>query len=147
MAELYVVKTPEGKVVALTNINTFEGKYVELGYTFGLLQLPTTISLDSVVKDLEARITTTKKTVIFIDWTYYKDGNYYYVEGIIRNVGQDTKSYVKVKALAYDKQKKLVTLKEGYSDPMDLEPGQEGTFKIMVKYNERISSFEVRIDY
>ena len=68
------------------------------------------------------------------------------MEGILKNVGKDEVEYIQIKAITYDKSKKLVTLKESYSNPADLRPGQEATFKIMVKYNSRIENFELRLN-
>ncbi|GAH96513.1 unnamed protein product, partial [marine sediment metagenome] len=59
---------------------------------------------------------------IALDWVSRLDGNYYYIEGILKNVGKSKVKYIQVKAIAYDSNKKLVTLKRGYSNPADLDP-------------------------
>jgi len=178
-ADLYVVRSQEGKIIAITNQNIFKAEYQELGYTFELWlkQTERTPTLDSLVKDWESRIKEPKlnsekgkakkeaeaqiearikelekqsKTEIkVIDWTNYlsSTGNYYYVEGILKNVGKGTAEYIQVKVITYDKYKKLVSLKESYANPVNLSPGQEATFKIMINYNVKIDSFGLKVNW
>ena len=151
LADLYIVKNQEGEIVAISNQNIFKAEYQELGYIFQLWFKTTkkTPSLTDLVEGFEREITgaETQGDIKILDWINYIDGNYYYVEGILKNISKVRVRYVKVKAIAYDKAKKLVTLKESYADPYDLTPGQEATFKIMVKYNERIDNFEIRVNW
>jgi len=147
LADLYVAKDQEGKIIAITNQDIFKAEYQELGYTFELWLKAKTPTLNSLVKSFASQITGTQGDIRILDWTYYLDGNYYYVEGILKNVGKDEVEYIQIKAIAYDKSKKLVTLKQSYSNPADLRPGQEATFKIMVKYNSRIENFELRLNW
>jgi hypothetical protein len=57
-ADLYIVRDQEGKIIAITNQNTFKAEYQELGYTFGLWfkQTEMTPTLDSLVEDWESQI-------------------------------------------------------------------------------------------
>ena len=149
LADLYIVKNEMGEIVAIQNQNIFKAEYQELGYTFKLWFKTTkeTPSLSDLVRRFESQITESEGNIKILDWTNYLDGNYYYVEGILKNIGKSKVEYLKVKAIAYDKAKKLVTLKESYADPYDLAPGQEATFKIMIKYNSRIDNFELKVNW
>lgn len=148
-ADLYIVKDQEGEIVAISNQNIFKAEYQKLGYTF-LLWFKTTKrtpSLNDLVESFESRLTETQGDIKIVDWTSYLDGNYYYVEGILKNTGKSKVEYVQVKVIAYDSSKKLVTLKESYANPYDLAPGQEATFRVMVKYNSRIDNFELKVNW
>jgi len=164
-ADLYIVRNQEGKIIAITNQNIFKAEYQELGYTFELWfkQKERTPTLDSLVKDWESQIekskamipkTETEKpelkgNIKILDWTSYLSdtGNYYYVEGILKNVGKGIAKYIQVKVIAYDKYKKLVSLKESYANPVNLSPGQEATFKVMINYNPKIDNFEIKVNW
>jgi len=163
-ADLYVVRDQEGKIIAITNQNIFKAEYQELGYTFELWlkQTKRTPTLASLVKEWERQIkepeaipkTETEKPgpegdIKIVDWTNYlsSTGNYYYVEGILKNVGKGIAEYIQVKAIAYDKYKKLVSLKESYANPVNLSPGQEATFKIMINYNAKIDNFGLKVNW
>ncbi len=163
-ADLYVVSDQEGKIIAITNQNIFKAEYQELGYIFKLWfkQTGSIPTLDSLAKDWESQIKELKmipKTEIeksgprenikILDWTNYlsSTGNYYYVEGILKNVGKSIAEYIQVKVIAYDKYKKLVSLKESYANPSNLSPGQEATFKVMVNYNPKIDNFEIKVNW
>ncbi len=125
-------------------------------------QTERTPTLESLVKDWESQIKKpkaipetetekpgTKGDIKIVDWTNYlsDSGDYYYVVGILKNVGKDIAAYIKVKVIAYDKYKKLVSLEEDYADPLSLSPEQEATFKIMIKYNSKIDYFELMVNW
>jgi len=150
LADLYIVKNQEGEIVAISNQDIFKAEYQKLGYTFSLWfkEGARTPTLDSLVKSFESQISGERQEDIkIVDWTYYLDGNYYYVEGLLQNVGKSRVEYIQIQAIAYDSSKKLVTLKRSYANPADLAPGGKATFKIMVKYNERIKNFELRVNW
>lgn len=148
LADFYIVKNEKGEIVAIQNQNIFKAEYQELGYTFELWFKTTekTPSLDNLVKRIEGQLEA-QGDIKILDWTHYLDGNYFYVEGLLRNTGRDEIRYIQITAVAYDKSKKLVTLKRSYANPADLKPGQEGTFKIMIKHNARIADFEIRVNW
>jgi hypothetical protein len=102
--------------------------------------------IEARIKELESQ---SKTEIKVVDWTNYLSdtGNYYYVEGILKNVGKGIAEYIQVKVITYDKYKKLVSLKESYANPVNLSPGQEATFKIMINYNAKIDSFGLRVNW
>jgi len=144
-ANLYIINDKEGKNVCITNIDSIISKYRELGYTLILVKYSNLKLKVSEAKETE--IIQTGADIQIVDWTSYLDGNYYYIEGILKNISSNSLKYVQVKTIAYDSAKKLVTLKESYANPYDLAPGQEATFKIMVKYNSRIKNFELKVNW
>lgn len=150
-ADLYIVKNQEGKIVAISNQDNFKAEYQKLGYTFQLWFKTTkeTPSLTDLVERFEREITGAEiqGDIMIVDWVSRLDGNYYYIEGILENVGKKRVEYIQIKVIAYDSQKKLVTLKRGYANPSDLDPGQEADFKIMIKYDAKIKNFELRLDW
>ena len=152
LADLYIVKDQEGEIVAISNQDIFKAEYQKLGYTFSLWfkERARTPTLDSLVKSFESQISgETQGDIKIVDWTNYlgETGNYYYVEGILKNVGRSKVEYLQVKVIAYDRSKKLVTLKESYANPHKLAPGEEATFKVMIRYNERIDNFELKLNW
>jgi len=147
-ANLYIINDKEGKNVCITNISTLISEYGELGYTLILVKY----------SNLKLKKEGTERTEIkqdlgadirIVDWTNYigKTGQYYYIEGILENVGNDIERYVEVKVIAYDRNYKLVTLKRSYADPYHLNPGEIATFKIMITYNPKIEDFELSVDW
>ncbi|MBA7519195.1 hypothetical protein ES705_11270 [subsurface metagenome] len=160
LADLYIINDKEGKNVCITNINTEISKYQALGYELILIP-PSNLKLTFLPTLKEGEIMQTgaaeaKETEIMqspgekikiVDWTNYIDGNYYYVEGILKNVSKVKVKYAQVIVIAYDSAKKLVTLKESYANPYDLAPGQEATFRVMIKYNSRIEGFGLRVNW
>ncbi|MBA7536040.1 hypothetical protein ES705_28302 [subsurface metagenome] len=102
--------------------------------------------IEARIKELESQ---SKTEIKVVDWTNYLSdtGNYYYVEGILKNVGKGIAEYIQVKVITYDKYKKLVSLKESYANPVNLSPGQEATFKIMINYNAKIDSFGLKVNW
>ncbi len=58
LADLYIVKDQEGKIIAITNQNIFKARYQELGYIFELWlkQTKSTPTLDSLIKDWGSQI-------------------------------------------------------------------------------------------
>ena len=102
--------------------------------------------IEARIKELENQ---SKAEIKVIDWTNYLSdtGNYYYVEGILKNVGKGIAEYIQVKVITYDKYKKLVSLKESYANPVNLSPGQEATFKIMISYNAKIDNFGLKVNW
>jgi hypothetical protein len=96
------------------------------------------------IKELENK---PKAEIKFIDSTSRLSGNYYYVEGIVKNNGKGNASYVKVEIRALDKYGKLVSINDGYADPSTLAPGQEATYQIMVEYDSKIDKFDKKVSW
>jgi len=86
-----------------------------------------------------------KAEIKFIDSTNRLSGNYYYVEGILKNNGNGNAYYVKVEIRALDKYDKLVSIDYGYAQPATIAPGKEATYQIMVSYNSKIDSFDTKV--
>lgn len=74
-------------------------------------------------------------------------GNYYYVEGILKNNGKGNAYSVKVEVRALDKYGKLVSIDYGYAKPSTIAPGQEATYQIMVRYNSKIDNFDTTVSW
>lgn len=82
-----------------------------------------------------------------MDWTnrISESGNYYYVEGKVKNISSVVAKSVRVKIEALDVFNKLVLLEEGYVDPSVLQPGQIGFFSVMVDYRSNIKKFKLNM--
>ena len=102
-------------------------------------------------KEVETQTETPKKElenqpkaeIKFIDSTnrLSGSGNYYYVEGILKNIGKGYAYHLRVKIQALDKYGKLVSIDECYADPSTLAPNKEATYQAMVNYNSKIDKF------
>ena len=147
-AKMYKILDSEGNVIRLTNIPVLSIQEKEAGYTISPPpeegtnieeNLADYTEKENIIKELE---TPTKAEIKFIDSTSRLEGNYYYVEGILKNNGKGNVSYVKVGIRALDKYGKLVSINDGYADPHTLAPGQEATYQIMVAYDSKIDKFD-----
>jgi hypothetical protein len=56
----------------------------------------------------------------------------YHVKGEIKNTGNDTISFVKVKSHFYDNNMNIVAIESGYTDPISIGPGKTGDFDIIL---------------
>lgn len=56
----------------------------------------------------------------------------YNVKGEIKNTGNDTLSFVKVKSHFYDNNMNIVAIESGYTDPISIGPGKTGDFDIIL---------------
>jgi len=92
---------------------------------------------------------TIKANIEIIDWTNRLSDppQYFYVEGILKNTGNKTADFVKVKITAYDIDKKLVSINDVYADPLTIVPDQEATFKVMVERDLRIKNFGINVNW
>jgi len=92
---------------------------------------------------------TIKANIEIIDWTNRLSDppQYFYVEGILKNTGNKTADFVKVKITAYDIDKKLISLNDTYADPFTMAPNQEATFKVMVERDLRIKNFGINVNW
>jgi len=91
----------------------------------------------------------TKADIEIIDWTNRLSDPpiYYYVEGILKNIGNKTADFVKVKIIAYDINNKLVSLNDTHADPYTMAPNQEATFQVMVEQDSRIEKFGIKVTW
>jgi len=88
-----------------------------------------------------------KANIEIIDWTNRLSDPplYYYVEGILKNTGNETADFVKVKITAYDIDKKLVSLNDIHAEPYTIVPNQEATFQVMIEQDSRIKDFGIKV--
>ena len=88
-----------------------------------------------------------KANIEIVDWTNRLSDPpiYYYVEGILKNIGNKTADFVKVKIISYDINDKLVSLNDTYADPYTIAPNQEATFQVMVEQDSRIERFGIKV--
>jgi len=100
--------------------------------------------LESQKKELENK---PKAKIKFVDTNNRLSGNYYYVEGILKNIGKSNAYYVKVEVRALDKYGKLVSIDYGYAEPSTIAPRQEATYQIMVRYNSEIDEFDKTVSW
>ena len=107
--------------------------------------------LESRIKELESQAKELKNKpkakIIFIDSTNRLSGtgNYYYVEGILKNTGKGNAYHVEVEIRSLDKYDKLVSIDRGYAHPTTIAPGKEATYQIMVSFNSKIDSFDTKV--
>jgi len=107
--------------------------------------------LKSQIKELESQAKELKNKpkakIIFIDSTNRLSGtgNYYYVEGILKNTGKGNAYHVEVEIRSLDKYDKLVSIDNGYAHPTTIAPGKEATYQIMVSFNSKIESFDTKV--
>jgi|LSQX01.3.fsa_nt_gb hypothetical protein len=95
----------------------------------------------------ELRDYQSESAIKVLDWTsrLSKTGNYYYVEGKVKNISSYVIKSVRVKIEALDKYGKLVSLKESYIDPSILKANQTGFFSTMVDYDSKIDKFSLNV--
>jgi len=146
LADLYIINDLDGKNVCITNIVTLVLEYRELGYELILVSYSNLLLKEGEKTKVEQ---TPGADIQIVDWTYYisDTGNYYYVKGILKNAGNSKLDFIEAKAIAFDKNKDLVTLERSYANPYTLEPGEKATFEIMIKYNSRIEDFELSVKW
>jgi len=95
----------------------------------------------------EVKDSQSESVIKILDWTNRrsKTGNYYYVEGKVKNISSVVAKSVRVKIESLDQYEKLVSLEESYIDPSTLQPNQTGFFSVMVDYNSKIKYFNVNV--
>jgi len=107
--------------------------------------------LESQIKELESQAKELKNKpkakIKFVDSTnrLSGSGNYYYVEGILKNTGKGNAYHVEVEIRSLDKYGKLVSIDRGYAHPTTIAPGKEATYQIMVRFNSKIDSFDTKV--
>lgn len=155
-ATLYIVKDQEGNNICITNQEALISKYKKLGYIIYIVgqskssqETPELIQKTSYVLPIDKTYPKSfiQNDIEVTDWTSYlsKTGNYYYVEGLLKNVGNTIIEYLKIKIIAYDSKGNLVSINECYADPSTLNPNQKAVFKAMPVYKSEIKSFELLV--
>ena len=162
-ANMYIIKDKDGNVVLMTNKNYLSYEQIEKGYTIILMSQSSSTSPSSSsnsqtnnfsevsspkeTTDLQPKPLVSKKKadIKVVDWInrLSPSGDYVYVEGIIKNIGDSSAYYTEVIIKALDKQGKLVCIEKTYADPSTILPKQEVTFKVMVKNYKNINSFKL----
>jgi lipopolysaccharide export system protein LptA len=82
-----------------------------------------------------------------VDWNNRPStsGNYIYVEGSLKNIGDQTAERVRVKVKSLGSNGEIVSIDDGYADPSSIAPNKEGMFQIMVENNYKIKKFSLLI--
>ena len=160
-AIMYKILDSEGNVIRLTNIPVLSIQEKEAGYTISPppeegtdieenladitekenMKIEKEIPTEALIKELENQ---PKAEIKFVDSNnrLSGSGNYYYVEGVLKNNGKGNAYSVKIEVRALDKYGKLVSINDGYADPHTFAPGQEATYQIMVEYDSKIDKFD-----
>jgi len=155
------------KVEWLINYQSREGKNIKeclADYTEKEKVTADYIKKEKAKKELEAKLEAQKKEleaqkkelenkpkakIKFVDSNnrLSGSGNYYYVEGILKNNGKGTAYYVKIEVRALDRYGKLISIDYGYAEPSTIAPSQEATYQIMVSYNSEIDKFDKTVSW
>ncbi|MBA7566548.1 hypothetical protein ES708_08239 [subsurface metagenome] len=147
-ATLYIIKDPEGDFALITNLENIMLKYQLLDYKISIVkessQKPSAKSQSSPKPKPK---TEPIAKIKIVDWTkrISGGGNYYIVDGILKNISNITVKFLKVKVITFDSKDNLVSIEEVYADPSTLKANQEATFTAMPTYTPEIKSFEFAI--
>jgi hypothetical protein len=72
-----------------------------------------------------------------------KDGKFFHVKGAVRNVSENRAAKkIEVTVILYDKENKDLEKKTVPLTPAVLKPGEEGTFEVITKYNDKIHGYQ-----
>jgi len=147
----------KNKVEWFINYQSREGKNIKecfADYTEKeRVKKETEAKLEAEIKKLESQAKELKNKpkaeIKFVDSNsrLSGSGNYYYVEGILKNNGKGNAYSVKVEVRALDKYGKLVSIDYGYSRPSTIAPRQEATYQIMVRYNSEIDEYDMKVSW
>ena len=145
-ATLYIIKDPEGSFALITNLEKLVSKYKLLGYTIYTVKESSQKTPSKSQTSPKSKSEPTADIKI-IDWTHRisDGGNYYIVDGILKNISNVTVKFLKVKVIAFDSKGNLVSIGETYASPSTLKANQEATFTAMPTYTPEIKSFELSI--
>lgn len=145
-ATLYIIKDPEGNFALITNLEKLVSEYKLLGYTISIVKESSQKAPSKSQMSPKSKSEPTANIKI-VDWTQRISGggNYYIVDGILKNISNVTVKFLKVKVIAFDSKGNLVSIEEVYADPSTLKANQKATFTAMPTYNPKIKSFELTI--
>lgn len=130
-------------------IAMLEQRKLTIKYGIPLLALPKEQPEEAKEEKKPTGITpsVSKAKIEVVDWSnrLSSSGNYIYVEGILKNVGEAIADMVRVKVKSVDAKGKLISIDDTYADPSTLAPGQEATFQVMVRNDSRIEKFKLSV--
>jgi hypothetical protein len=135
-AALYIVYNQSGECIALTNIEPEISKYKALGYhvegVYGDKNKNNQGNVDLKLIDLAPQEPKDGKVEIL---------------GIIENTSKSNITDIKVRITCVDNFGKLITYATNYSDPKNIQPGQQAFFTVIVSQNERIEDYKFSVFY
>jgi hypothetical protein len=140
LANIYVVQDLQGNLIMATDTESQINKYKTSDYQITILNK----SSKSTPSTSQSQ---SNSDIKIVDWTNYVSdtGNYYYVEGILQNIGNSDVKSVRIKVQAFDKNKNLVSITDGYADPSIITPNQKATFSVMVSFKPEIYNFVLSV--
>ena len=77
-------------------------------------------------------------------WTWEKDGNYIYIRGSVKNVGDDTISYFAVNADFLNADGDVID-SDWTNDGYELEPNESRKFEIMPEYDSSYKKVKLEV--
>ena len=106
-------------------------------------------SIDSPSPRLVIAKNLRKGDLVFIDSNSYKskDGKYFYVKGTLKNVVKISVKKVTVTVRIYDKDNNELEKKSVPLTPDVLRPGEEGTFEVQMKFNEKMHGYQKTVEW
>jgi len=86
-----------------------------------------------------------KDKINIVDWNnrLSASGNYIYVEGSLKNIGNQTAEMVRVIVKSLDSNGKLVSIDDGYANLRLISQNKESIFQIMLKNNYKIKKLSL----
>jgi len=126
-----------------------EGKYIEASRLMGDMEIKKEdlgFSIDVLEKSLES-LEGIQKGLTIVDIKRIKDGNYIYSTGAVKNIGNVSYNYIKVKAIYLDKDNNVIDTDWTYAvSSENLKPNEQKYFEIMTKYQKGIEKVSLQID-
>ncbi len=71
--------------------------------------------------------------VIITEKSLNADSGYWTIDGSVKNTSSASTPYTEIKAKIYSQDGSYISTEHVYSDPVTLQPGQEGSFEIIVQ--------------
>jgi len=91
-----------------------------------------------------------KEELEFVQSEAYKskDGKNFHVKGTVRNISRSLAvKKITVTVIIYDKENKELETKTVPLNPDVLKPGQEGTFEVVTKYNDKMHGYQKTVKW
>ena len=95
-------------------------------------------------KNLNPKLKVTNKLEVFEE-KYFENDEMLVVQGKVRNGFAQSISNIKIKVTFLDKDDSFIKAETSFIDPIVLQPGQEGQFKIQTPFTPEISSYKREI--
>lgn len=86
---------------------------------------------------------TEKPILKFLDWRWYSEDNWIYVEGEVKNTSRKTIRSVNIIASFYRKNDRFLKSDDTYTELNTLDPGMVSPFKIMLAYDPAIAKVKL----